>query len=237
MDPRFGVIVVAGGSSRRMEGLDKQTLLLENMPVLARSIRPFGLLEEVGEIVVVCRRDQISTVEDYVSRYELQKVSRIVPGGESRPASVREGLRAFSQSWDWLLIHDGARPFASRELIRRCMADAWRYGAATAAIPARDTVKVSDGGGFIQSTPPRSLLYQVQTPQLFRWDWYQEALAQAQEGDTDDCQLLERAGRKVDLSRGSSGNMKITTPEDLPAARALARALDEEEGYANWSRL
>ena len=160
----------------------------------------------------------------------MQKVSAIVRGGNSRQQSVLRGIDALSENVDYFAIHDGARPFADEELIRRCMQDAMEHGAATAAVPCKDTIKVSDSEGFICDTPDRSTLHQTQTPQIFRRDWYLQAAEQAKaEGVdvTDDCQLLERAGRKVHLSMGSYFNIKITTQEDLPIAFAIAQAMEQ----------
>ena len=228
--PRFGVVIVAGGSSSRMKGVDKQTVLLGDMPVPIHSVLPFSRMKEVTEIVIVCREDLIPMMMDWVRDFGVQKVSAIVRGGSSRQQSVLRGIDALSENVDYFAIHDGARPFADEELIRRCMQDAMEHGAATAAVPCKDTIKVSDSEGFICDTPDRSTLHQTQTPQIFRRDWYLQAAEQAKaEGVdvTDDCQLLERAGRKVHLSMGSYFNIKITTQEDLPIAFAIAKAIGE----------
>lgn len=228
--PRFGVVIVAGGSSSRMKGVDKQTVLLGDLPVPIHSVLPFSRMKEVTEIVIVCREDMIPTMMDWVRDFGVKKVSAIVRGGNSRQQSVLKGIDALSENVDYFAIHDGARPFADEELIRRCMDDALTYGAATAAVPCKDTIKVSDSEGFICDTPDRSTLHQTQTPQMFRRDWYLQAAEQAKaEGVdvTDDCQLLERAGRKVHLSMGSYFNIKITTQEDLPIAFAIAQAIGE----------
>ena len=228
--PRFGVVIVAGGSSSRMKGVDKQTVLLGDLPVPIHSVLPFSRMKEVTEIVIVCREDMIPTMMDWVRDFGVQKVSAIVRGGNSRQQSVLRGIDALSENVDYFAIHDGARPFADEELIRRCMQDAMEHGAATAAVPCKDTIKVSDSEGFICDTPDRSTLHQTQTPQIFRRDWYLQAAEQAKaEGVdvTDDCQLLERAGRKVHLSMGSYFNIKITTQEDLPIAFAIAQAMEQ----------
>lgn len=230
--PRFGVVIVAGGSSTRMQGVDKQSLWLGEMPVLVRSILPFTRRKEVSEIVVVCREEQIPQLMDWVQDFDLQKIRAIVRGGDSRQQSVLRGIEALSDTVDYFAIHDGARPFVDQELISRCLADVLTYGATTAAVPCKDTIKVADREGFICGTPERSTLHQTQTPQLFRRDWYLEAVEQAKAQGldfTDDCQLLEHRGRKVHLTMGSYFNMKITTPEDIPVALAIAEAMDSRE--------
>ncbi len=226
----FGVVIVAGGSSSRMQGVDKQTLSLGDVPVLVRSIRPFTKIDAVKEIVVVCREEFIPEMMDLVKAFNLQKISRIVRGGSSRQQSVLRGIEALSDEVEYFAIHDGARPFIQEEVILRCMEDALQYGAATAAVPSKDTIKVADRDGFICATPDRSTLHLTQTPQIFRRDWYLQAMEQAKIDGvdcTDDCQLLERAGRKVYLSMGSYFNIKITTPEDIPMAEAIAAFMGE----------
>lgn len=228
--PAVGVVIVAAGSSRRMQGIDKQDLWLEGMPVVVRSVRCFEELECVREIVVVCREDFLGTMMDYVKEFDLLKVKTIVKGGATRQESVRNGVAALSDDLLYYAIHDGARPFASQEVISCCIEAAVQHKAATAAVPAKDTIKVADENGFIRDTPPRETLYLTQTPQVFLSSLYREALRQAQKDGidcTDDCQLVERMGAKVYLSQGSYFNIKITTPEDLPIAQAIVQTLEE----------
>jgi len=227
---KFGVVIVAGGSSSRMQGVDKQTLCLDDVPVLVRSILPFTKIPAVHEIVVVCREEFLPVMMELVKEFDLQKISSIVRGGDSRQQSVLKGIEALSDEVEYFAIHDGARPFIQEEVILRCMENAVVYGAATAAVPSKDTIKVADSEGFICSTPDRSTLYLTQTPQIFRRDWYLQAVEQARIDGvdcTDDCQLLERMGRKVYLSMGSYFNIKITTPEDIPMAEAIAEFMGE----------
>lgn len=233
--PAFAVVVVAGGSSSRMKGVDKQELWLGDKPVLVHSLLPFSRMEQVAEIVVVCREEKMATVKQWVEQYGIAKVSAVVSGGSTRQQSVAKGVEALSSQADYLAIHDGARPFADEELIARCMQAAEEYGAATAAVPCKDTIKVSDSRGLICDTPDRSRLYQTQTPQIFRRDWYLAAMEQAKaEGwdCTDDCQLLERQGKAVFLSMGSYFNTKITTPEDIPLAQATEAYLRQKQEEA-----
>ena len=229
MEPRFGVVVVAGGNSSRMQGVDKQGLWLGEMPVLVRSILPFTRLDAVSEIVVVCREDFIPVMMDWAQEFGLEKIKSIVRGGSSRQQSVQKGIEALSEGLDYVAIHDGARPFVQEEVILRCMDDAITYGATTVAVPSKDTIKVADSEGFICATPDRSTLHLTQTPQIFRMDWYLQAMEQARLDGvdcTDDCQLLEHMGRRVHLSMGSYFNIKITTPEDIPVAEAIAAFME-----------
>ena len=224
-----GAVIVAAGSSRRMQGIDKQELLLSGVPVLVRSIRCFEAIPQIRELVVVCREDMIPTLLSWKKEYSLSRLTAVVRGGDTRQQSVQNGINALSGDVDYYCIHDGARPFAQPEMISRCLEDAVRYGAATAAVPVKDTVKKAGKNGMVESTPDRSSLYLTQTPQIFEKHVYSRAVEKAQEEGadcTDDCQLVERLGFLVRLSQGSYYNIKITTPEDLPVAQAIADTLD-----------
>ena len=229
---KFSVVIVAGGTSSRMQGVDKQAVFLGDFPVIVRTVRCFSNIPNIQEIVIVSREDFIPQLLEWVEEFNLDKVTSIVRGGDNRQNSVLNGISALSQDCDYFVIHDGARPFADEELILRCMNDAVRYGAATASVPAKDTIKISDENGFVVSTPDRAFLRITQTPQIFRKDWYLSAIQKANDDNlnfTDDCQLVENIGEKVYLSLGSYFNIKITTPEDLPIAQAIADFIDGEE--------
>lgn len=228
---KVGVVVVAAGSSRRMQGIDKQDVWLNDVPVVVRSIEPFAYFEEVEEIVVVCREDFMPQMMAYVEEFNLRKIKAIVKGGATRQQSVLAGISALARDTEFYAIHDGARPFVTGEVIACCITDAVRFGAATAAVPAKDTIKVAGADGFIEATPPREQLFLTQTPQIFDAQLYLRAVEEANRRGTeftDDCQLVEQLGNKVYLSQGSYFNIKITTPEDLPVAQAIAQTLDEE---------
>src|SRR5690606_25153314 len=150
----------------------------------------------------------------------------VAAGGDSRQQSVRAGLDALRQPVDLVAVHDGVRPLLDPALLERVLSAAWRHGAATVAVPLKDTVKLVDGG-WVESTPPRARLRAVQTPQAFRRELLVEAHRRAAaEGAeaTDDASLVERAGHRVAVIDGSYSNIKITTPEDLLGAGALLRA-------------
>lgn len=222
--PFVTAIVVAAGKATRMEGIDKQLADLCGMPVILHSLLAFDRHPAIRQVVVVCREEDIPEYLDLTGAYGLKKLRSIVKGGESRQASVFAGVGAADPESEYLCIHDGARPLVEEETITACLSDAKEYGAATAAVPVKDTIKVSDGGGYIATTPDRSLLYSTQTPQIFAAPLYREAMAKAKADGvsyTDDCQLVESLGQKVRLSKGSYANLKITTPEDLLIAQAL----------------
>ncbi len=222
MEAKFGAVVVAAGNSTRMGG--GRSKVLEDIggkPALCRSLAALCACPQIGETVVVCREEDRAEMEKAAGTQKLPV--RFVPGGRERQDSVRLGVEALSPDWEYVVIHDGARPLVTGELIGRVCRDALEYGAATAAVPVKDTCKL--GGEFVESTPPREKLFAVQTPQAFKKDMYLYALERAEdrgETYTDDCQLIEAAGGRVRLTQGDYRNNKITTPEDLVAVRALA---------------
>lgn len=223
-------IIVAAGSSSRM-GENKMFLLLDGMPVVAKSIQAFGETPEINQIVVVCKEGDIGEMKTILDLYEFHKVSHIVAGGKTRQESVEKGLSCVMEDTKYIAIHDGARPLITPDVISCVIEDAETYGAATACVAAKDTVKICDQEGFVKYTPPREQVYLIQTPQVFQKDEYKNALSKAKETGkeyTDDCQLLEHIDKKVFLSMGSYDNIKLTTPDDYITARAL---LDSEGEY------
>ena len=219
-EPRFaGVIVAAGNSTRMGTGRSKVQEDLGGKPVLAWSLETLAACPEIGEVAVVCREEDRPALEPLAAGLPVPVA--FVPGGADRQTSVRRGVEAVSPRWEYLLFHDGARPLVTPETVARVCEDAVRYGAATAALPVKDTVKVG-AEGFVVSTPDRSTLFAVQTPQAFRRELYREALDKAGEAAfTDDCQLLEAQGIPVRLTPGDPRALKLTTPEDLTALRAF----------------
>ena len=177
--PLVGAVIAAGGMAQRMQGIDKQQLVIGGVPVLARSILALGQVEQVGEIVVVTKPELFETLEGWRERYHLPPFL-LAAGGSTRQQSVQAGVAMLSEQVEYVAIHDGARPFATRELIERCLQSAIEHGAATAAVRAKDTIKVSAQDGSIESTPDRSRLYLTQTPQIFSLELYKKAVRQAQ---------------------------------------------------------
>lgn len=225
MKEKCGAVIVAAGSSQRMGGTtSKMFMELCGEPVLVRCLEAVSAPVCIEEIVVVCRQEDIPQVKALSGHFP--KVGAVVPGGETRQRSVENGLRALSGACTLVAIHDGARPLVTTAEIERVVADAARFGAATLAVPVKDTIKVASSDGFIENTPNRSVLWAVQTPQVFSRALYEEAVRSAESSGqdfTDDCQLMERLGHPVYLTRGLYSNLKITTPEDIPAAQALWR--------------
>jgi 2-C-methyl-D-erythritol 4-phosphate cytidylyltransferase len=192
----------------------------------------FDECAEIREIVLVCREEDIAKYYALAQEHTLAKVRRIVAGGEERQASVFNGVEACSPEAAYYAIHDGARPLVTPEVIGDCLGAAIRYGAAAAGVPVKDTIKVASPEGFIHATPPRESLYAIQTPQIFEASLYQKAMEEARRSGgryTDDCQLVERSGHRVFISRGDYANIKLTTPEDLVVASALIGYYEGED--------
>ena len=222
--PQCGAVIVCAGKARRMEGIDKLLTPIAGMSAAARSIAAFHRCDFIREMVVVCREDQMSQYRALVDRYGFGKVHSVVAGGETRQQSVFQGVKMLSECCEYLAIHDGARPMVTAHIIEETLGDAVKWGAATAAMPVKDTIKQAGQDGCIAATPDRSTLYLTQTPQIFHRDVYCRAMEQALEAGkeyTDDCQLVEATGAKVFLSAGSYRNLKLTTPEDMEIASVL----------------
>lgn len=226
---KVAAVIPAAGEGRRMGGpLEKQFLLLEGIPLLAHTLRAFESSPFIHGIVVVVPKSRMQLVrEKILEQYNISKLLALVAGGPHRQESVRLGLEALDSSWELVVVHDGARPLVSLELIARCVETAFLHGAAVAAVPTTDTVKEVDSEGFVLSTPLRERLWMVQTPQAFRYDLILRAHTEAQkEGflGTDDASLVERLGHKVKIVQGSYENIKITTASDLKLAREILAA-------------
>jgi len=222
LPPKYcGAVIVAAGSASRMEGIDKVMAPLSGEPMLLHTVRAFQQCDAIREIVVVTRQDLLMQVTQLCKGFH--KVTALVAGGSNRQESVSAGLSVLSKKVKLVAVHDGARPLVSGQLIDRAVHAAQTYGAAAPAIAVKDTIKVAKGG-LVVSTPDRSALQAVQTPQVFDVDLLKGALKKAKEDAaevTDDCSAVERLGMKVKLVAGEERNMKITTPIDLKIAQML----------------
>jgi len=229
-----GAIIVAAGGSTRMGGLDKQFALLAGRPVLAHSVAAFEAAAAVQAIVVVANPLTLARVQALGTATGWRKVVAVVAGGARRQDSADHGLAALlaaaaaaGATLDLVLVHDGARPLTPPAVISGVIAAARLHGAAIAAVPARDTIKVADAAGRIHATPDRATLWQAQTPQAFRADLLVAAYHAAHTRNlvvTDDAALLEALGIPVYLAPGDPRNLKITLPDDLLIAAALLTA-------------
>lgn len=218
------IIPAAGAGTRIKSDIKKQYLELDDKPILAHTLQAIVQTELIDEIViVVALDDKRYCIEKVIKPYNFLTHINLTEGGKTRQESVFNGLKSVSKDCDIVLIHDGVRPFVERELIENLLKAAEQFGAATAAVPVKDTIKVVDETGFVVNTPSRETLWAIQTPQTFRCEIIKKAHQKAQNKikATDDAALVEKLGYKVKIVRGSYRNIKITTPEDLEFARFI----------------
>jgi len=213
-----GVVIAAGGSGTRYGGsIPKQFLSLKGRTVLQRTLEVFESISSVRQIVVVSSARHLKRVKRIVTDAGFRKVSAIVPGGKKRQDSVLNGLLAFRERPEVVLVHDAVRPLVTKPLILAVIREAARHGAALTAVPVTDTIKTEGPKGFTSSTLDRSKLWAAQTPQGFRYEVLIRAHHRAMKQGivaTDDASLVERLGIPVRLVTGSNTNIKLTTRVD-----------------------
>ena len=229
---KIAAVCLAAGQGKRMQSkVQKQYLSLGGKPVLFYALEAMQN-SPVEEIVLVvgegeeeyCRREIVET-------YGFSKIKAIVSGGKERYHSVYRGLQTLGEC-DYVLIHDGARPFLTEGILARCIAGAVEYEACVAGMPAKDTIKLADDELNIETTPDRSRVWMIQTPQAFRFSLIKEAydrlISLEEKGErptvsvTDDAMVVEYfLQKKVHLVEGSYENIKLTTPEDMKIAEAF----------------
>lgn len=225
-NPICSVVVVAAGSARRMEGIDKILTPLGELPVLVHTLYAFQDCGLVSEVIVVTREDLLVTVGDLCRQFRLDKVKKIVKGGAERINSVQAGLSEVRSDAAIIAIHDGARPLLPQKVLLEVLNKAMVTGAAAPALPMTDTIKRAEKG-LAEETLDRSTLFAVQTPQVFDADLIRAAIQKGiEDGEnlTDDCAAVERMGMKVSLTAGSRENLKLTTPFDLIVAEGILEA-------------
>ncbi len=227
--PVCSAIVPAAGSARRMGGENKMLLMLDGIPVLARTLLALDGAKLVDEIVVAARSEDILVIGDLCKNYGVQKSVKIVCGGDSRLESVWKASLECREDASFYAVHDGARPLADSDFIDNVIRCAHKTNAAAPAVPVKDTIKIARDG-VVESTLDRSTLFAVQTPQVFDAQLLSAALQSARDCAaeiTDDCSAVERLGKVVYLTDGSYENIKITTPEDVALATAILRRREE----------
>ena len=219
---KAAAIIVAAGSGTRMEGIDKVLAPIADIPVLLRATKPFQECPAISRIIIVVSGEKERMCRRLMTGKEWSKVVEICLGGARRQDSVAEGLKHIGDA-EWVVIHDGARPLVTVDIIERGLEAVRETGAAVAAMPVKDTIKVVDGNSIVIDTPSRISLQAVQTPQVFRSEMIRMAYYQDAPEVTDDATLVERMGQKVKLYPGSYDNIKITTPDDLALAELLLK--------------
>lgn len=232
-EPKCSAVIVSAGLARRMGGIDKVLAPLGELPVLVHTLYAFQDCPVIDEIIVVAREDLVVEVGRLCREFNLNKVRKVIVGGQERIHSVQAGLGEVDPEADLIAIHDGARPLVPQEVIRDTVTRAALTGAAAPAIPLTDTIKRTEDG-LVVETVDRSQLWAVQTPQVFEAGLIKTATRKAiDDGEllTDDCGAVERLGMKVTLTSGSRENIKITTPLDLILGEAILQARAEESEW------
>lgn len=224
----IAVILGAGNGTRMKSEKSKLLMEIDGRTVIERTVAAFSENEFVDEIIVVCREKDLDDFENVLSDYELSYCF----GGDTRQQSVRNAVETIENSeCDLIIIHDGARPLITQKEITDTISAAHDKGAAAVGVAVKDTIKVVDSDMKIVDTPDRSSLISIRTPQVFDFSVYKKALDYAVEQGadyTDDCRLMENYGKEVYVTLGEYSNIKITTPEDLPAAQGILRFRGEE---------
>ena len=234
----FAIIVAAGKGLRFSKekkvkfaqdlktGTCKQFICLGGKPVFAHAIKPFDDLRTVDEIVLVVPKGKVNYCKSVINEFRFKKNIIVVEGGVLRQDSVLNGLNAIKgKDRDIVLVHDGARPLITKDLIEKCISAAEKNGASIVAIPVTDTIK-SCKKDLVEDTLDRNRLWSVQTPQGFKLGLLKKAFDFAKRHHfvaSDDAFMIERLGRKVNIVQGSSENIKITTPIDLFIAEKILK--------------
>lgn len=215
-------VVLAGGNGSRMRSdVPKQYINIEDKPILYYSLLAMEKSAYIDRIVLVTRADDLDYCKtEIVDKYGFAKVTQIVAGGAERYLSVYNGLSCAKDS-DYVWIHDGARPCVDEDMLARLCATVQKFGTAVAGVLSKDTIKVVNKEGVVESTPDRSMLWQVQTPQVFETSELLQAYDKMMSTDnigniTDDAMVMERfGGLSVHMTEGDYLNIKVTTPEDI----------------------
>ncbi len=212
-------VLVAGGQGLRMGmNQNKQFIQLQKKEVIAHTISVFEASDCIQEIILVTAKQNMEQMQALSIQYGWRKVQKIVVGGAERQDSVWCGLQELKAESEIVLIHDGARPFVTENMIQESIKQAKEMGACVVGMPVKDTIKVCDKNQIILDTPNRQTLWQTQTPQTFQKELIKKAYAYAKEQDyqgTDDSSLVEYLGESVLMIKGSYDNIKITTRDDL----------------------
>ena len=236
MEKLVAIVPAAGAGKRLGLGINKAFAVLRGAPLIVHCLRMLAQTELVAEAIVVLAPAEVDEGRTLLASYQAEYFPtlpiKVVAGGKERQDSVANALAAVPADAAYIAVHDGARPFAGRAVFARTLAAAKEQGAAIAAVPVKNTIKVVDANGVVVDTPVRSTLVAVQTPQVFRAQLLKDAyahLAAHPAAVTDDASVVELLGHKVVVAQGRYENIKITTPEDLVLAEHFLEELQQEE--------
>ncbi|MBE5959716.1 MAG: 2-C-methyl-D-erythritol 4-phosphate cytidylyltransferase [Lachnospiraceae bacterium] len=226
MEKVTAIVLAAGNGSRMKSKIKKQYMTICGKPVIAHTLSAFER-SGVDSIVLVTGSEEIEECRIIVERENITKVEKIIAGGKERVDSVYEGLKACNNA-SYVLIHDGARPIITEELIKKCMQEVKECKACVLGVPVTDTIKVADKDGNIESTPDRSTLWSIQTPQCFEYNLVKEAFDKMyNDGEvkvTDDAMVVEKyQNKKIKIVMGEYTNIKITTQSDVDIAEGFLK--------------
>lgn len=229
-DSAIPAIIVAAGSSTRMQGMNKQFMPVLGVPVIARTLMTFEACDDISKIIVVTSANSIVDMQLICDKYMISKVTDIIEGGANRHESVMNGIARLEVRDKKVLIHDGARPFVSVNIISDVVNALCQYDATLCVSKINDTVKMVNDDGMVINTIDRSMLYAAQTPQGVDVDKYKSACESLENVDifTDDASIMETAGYSVKAIVGSGKNIKITTPDDIAIAEAIVKGECEQ---------
>jgi 2-C-methyl-D-erythritol 4-phosphate cytidylyltransferase len=225
------IVLAAGRGLRYKAKLSKPLLQINGQPVIIYCLKIISSLSLVRDIIVVVNPQNLNRIKNKLKQYRIKKMSKVILGGQKRQDSVRNALEVVDSRADFILIHDGVRPFIDRNTVLKAIKEAKRCGAAIVGVPVKSTIKVVAGrrsqvaGNFmVKKTLDRNELWEIQTPQVFKKELILEAYKKFGDAEvTDDAMLVEKLGAKVSVVLGSYQNIKITTPEDLAIAKAIAK--------------
>ena len=225
------VVLAAGRGTRMGTQTAKQYLELQGKPILVYALEVFEQSAVVDDILLMTDKDHVEYCKKEIcEKYGIKKVSAVAPGGKERYESVWKALCILKERGQsgFVMIHDGARPFVTEEILKRGLQKVKETGACVIGMPSKDTVKLSDEEGYVKETPNRKCVWTIQTPQIFSYSLIREAHDSIRQKDmskiTDDAMVVEQeTGAKVALAEGSYQNIKITTPEDLDIAEAFLK--------------
>lgn len=220
-------LIPAAGAGKRMGGdRNKQYIEIGGRPILVHTLEVFDRCSAVSEICLIVPDEDCEYACEIVDGLRSMKPVKVVSGGKERQDSVRNGLNSIYHC-DIVMVHDGVRPLVTEDILDRAVEETVKWGATVVAVPAKDTIKSVDEDRNVIETLERKKLWQIQTPQTFRFDLLKEAFEKAYRDGfygTDDASLVERMGHKVHIVEGSYRNIKITTPEDMIIAKAMLTA-------------
>lgn len=222
---KVAAIVPAAGKGERLGSkIHKPFVVIGKEPILAHTLAALDDSDYIDEVILVINESDLAKARSLIKKDKLKKIKKITLGGKRRMDSVRSGLSEVSEDVDYVIVHDGVRPFLDNKMISSVLEGAKTFGAAITCVPVKPTVKEIEKGDFVTATLNRKSLVEVQTPQAFKKDIliraYKKAFDDAVDA-TDDSVLVERLGIKVKAVKGSYKNIKITTVEDLRYARTL----------------